>query len=250
MTSFRPPRVYQYGNKYTIKVNKDLHEIATSLKDIEKVQKEVSKQIQIYPKKSPIYNPEIPKIGFGDANRGLSNFDIDNIMNHFGAFKHGYQGTIPSDYINKIKPTKKPFSFIINVDTSKQPGTHWIAIYIDPDREKEVDIFDSFARDPDDISPDFQDRLLTGLKQLIDKLHLPYMLKMKMNVLPQQASYDKKGNRTTTCGYYAMNFILDRMSGETFEEASNLDVGLKNIIDLESKQISKFKDYILKKKYI
>jgi hypothetical protein len=243
-----PPRVHKYDDKFFIIIDNEVKQIKTKLKEIEDIQKKISTHLHVYERGYPIPNKKIKQIGKGDVKLGLSNFDIEKIMRKFGAYKYGFQGVIPNDYIDRIKPTLTPFSFMINTDNSHQKGRHWIAIYIDPKNEKEIDIFDSFGDDPSVDRP-FQDALLSGLKTLIDKLHLPYMLKMKMNLIPQQPDYDKDGNLSDTCGYHAMKFILDRIRGETFKEASGIN-DINDIVDLKESEINKFKKRIDKLKYI
>lgn len=244
----RPPRVFIHEGKHHVITKNRYYIIDTNMKDTNKIQEKISKHLHTY--KTFNNTPkQIKQIGLGDIPpEGLTNIDIDKIMEKLGAIKYGFEGTIPIDKIDDIKPRMKPFSFIVNTDPSDKPGRHWIAIYIDPKNEKSLEIFDSFGEDPSEDKT-YQDYLLTGLKNLIDKLHLPYMLKMRMNMVQQQPIFDKDGNYSTTCGYYAMKFILDRISGKSFIDASGLD-DINDIIDLKSKEINKFKKKIDKLKYI
>lgn len=244
----RPPRTFIHEGKHHVIIKNKLYAIDTNMKDIGKIQDKISKHLHAY--STNLSRPHnIQQMGLGDIpTEGLTNINIDEIMTKFGATKYGFQGTIPIDKIDTIKPTMKPFSFIVNTDPSNKPGRHWIAIYIDPKNEKSLEIFDSFGEDPSEDKT-YQDYLLTGLKNLIDKLHLPYMLKMRMNMIQQQPIFDKEGKYSTTCGYYAMKFILDRISGKSFIDASGLDY-INDIIDLKSNEINKFKKKIDKLKYI
>ena len=58
------------------------------------------------------------------SRKGLTGKEIDAYLKDCNCFI----GTYPRDVLPKI--TKFPSSFISNTDTSNQPGSHWIAIYI------------------------------------------------------------------------------------------------------------------------
>ena len=49
---------------------------------------------------------------------------------------------------------KRPRGFILNVDTSKGPGTHWIAVYLTSDGKGEF--FDSYGQRPEFYSANFE----------------------------------------------------------------------------------------------
>ena len=54
-----------------------------------------------------------------------------------------YKGTFPSDKIPKLNDLS--LYAILNLDTSKQPGSHWVAIAKNPHKDETL-IYDSFAR--------------------------------------------------------------------------------------------------------
>lgn len=45
-------------------------------------------------------------------------------------FLPDFKGVIPQDFLDKINVDEK-MSFIVNIDFSTQPGSHWIGIYLD-----------------------------------------------------------------------------------------------------------------------
>ena len=57
-----------------------------------------------------------------------------------------FQGVFPSDVL-PISIKQYPACFIANVDKSNMPGSHWIAIYIDKD--KQGTFFDSYGNKPE-----------------------------------------------------------------------------------------------------
>ena len=46
------------------------------------------------------------------------------------SFLPHFKGVIPQDYLDKVS-VESNMSFIVNVDFSTQPGSHWISIYLD-----------------------------------------------------------------------------------------------------------------------
>lgn len=73
-------------------------------------------------------------------------------------FDKKFYGVYPSDKIPKLN-RKKPYA-IVNLDTSKQNGSHWVALakvgnaYI---------VYDSFGRSHTKILPNFKPKRLTSL---------------------------------------------------------------------------------------
>ena len=61
-----------------------------------------------------------------------------------------YLGTFSSDQIQKLTPSQ-PYS-ILNLDTSKESGSHWIAVALDTKTNKTV-AYDSFGRSNIKIIP-------------------------------------------------------------------------------------------------
>ena len=59
--------------------------------------------------------------------------------------KEIFLGVFPSDGIQNLETF--PSALIINLDTSKDPGSHWVAIYFS--NEATCEIFDSFGRKPE-----------------------------------------------------------------------------------------------------
>src|SRR5271170_2598435 len=92
-----------------------------------------------------------------------------------------FVGCIASDefptLIKRIKPCHK-FGFISNTDTSNQPGSHWVAIAINP-TDKKPDPWSIMYFDP--FGDDIRENMLDGLKELVDKAAPDKMLKLKVN---------------------------------------------------------------------
>ena len=65
-------------------------------------------------------------------------------------FKNRFHGTYSSDKLPTLT-AKQPYA-IINVDSSKQPGSHWMAIAYCPIRLQTL-VFDSFGRKTSILTP-------------------------------------------------------------------------------------------------
>ena len=60
--------------------------------------------------------------------------------------KQFFRGVYAIDEIKSIKTVSYPSSFVINLDPSYKPGSHWVAVYFDKNGVGEY--FDSFAGYP------------------------------------------------------------------------------------------------------
>lgn len=131
--------------------------------------------------------------------------DLDNFLGVFMADEF-------DKIIAAIDETEEdmPFSFIINTDTKKEntPETgHWVAVWVDPDDEEEINYFDPLGEPP---SKEF----LKGLKKIVAKINPAVYLKLKVNGIQHQS--DDSDN----CGWFALKFLLDRSMGMPFADSS------------------------------
>jgi len=169
-----------------------------------------------------------PPGGKSDSEDGLYSDQIDKIMNKLKP--KGYLGCVARDeikgLIKKAQPGK-PAGFISNIDTSKQKGSHWVAVYIDP--KSSLEYYDSFAEEmPKSMEPD--------VFKLADKIKTADFLKYKTNGVIQQD--DKSAN----CGFFAMRFLIDRMDrGKSFVEATGYDKAIADKSKENEKQIERLK---------
>jgi len=166
--------------------------------------------------------------------RGLSNDEIDEIMKPLGDF---YLGTIAHDQIHsiilpKIK-SRSNGAFIINTDPASKGGSHWQAItfFASPNSTHEINFFDSFG-DPID------NKLRKDLKDIANKLDAKTFLKLKEN------SVQLQNDRTSTCGFHCIRFILDRHRGKTFSQATGYDDKVKDDSIRGEGEINRFKKQI------
>ena len=138
-------------------INKDGAKIQ-ELKDLKKRNEGEIERLQPLIAKN---QQEIDKIdaqlGSGRKSDGLYDNQIEEIMKDYN--NKGFKGVYAIDEINKI-PVSDKMGFILNLDTSDQKGSHWVAIYIDAKDDNSVEYYDSFGNDP-------PERLMKGLKTMI-----------------------------------------------------------------------------------
>lgn len=140
---------------------------------------------------------EIEQTGQGQVepkrNETLPSLYSDEIDDYFRD-QPNYSGTIASDQILDL-PKTIPQGFVMNLDKSNQPGSHWVGVYI---CEDSVEYFDPLGNP---IPPTIQKDLLSFTRSL----DLPYMMKLKVNEIKQQ-----HGN-SHRCGYHSIRFVDDRL---------------------------------------
>ena len=115
---------------------------------------------------------------------GLSTKEIDELLSNQPKFK----GAFPCDKIPIFEDNE--YSFIVNVDNSTLPGSHWTALVI---RGNNAYYFDSFGR-------------------LYDNASFPadYTASLQRLCLGKKMSFQDKvlqGFHSNTCGEYCIYFI-------------------------------------------
>ncbi len=153
--------------------------------------------------------------GNGEVDRDTGNplppLYSDEIDEYF-ANEPMYAGTIASDQIDEL-PLMLPMGFVMNLDKSNQPGSHWVGIYLD---QSSVEYFDPLANKP-------PPHVIHDIKQLLKRLNAPTMMKMKINEIKQQ-----HGN-SYHCGYHAIRFLDDRFNGIPFPLTTRYGEGKSNV---------------------
>ena len=166
----------------------------------------------------------------GDGRKhGAALYDSE-IMKIMKPYKR-FLGVVASDRVYKLKPdANKDSAFIMNLDKYNKPGSHWIAVFISPKKSKSIEYYNSFGEEP---SMEF----LKQMKKVIDRMGLDYLLKLKVNRIKKQAE------RSSECGYYSMNFLMDRFKGLPFDDST----GYSDVMRSEGR-IKRFRK-MLKKRY-
>jgi hypothetical protein len=157
-----------------------------------------------------------------NENDALNTSQINRIMES----SKDFYGTYPKDHFYKVLHQIKPKSrggAILNLDTSDENGSHWVAIYWDARQNgsQTIEYCDSFGRQP-------PHDIMNDLQQLKKKLEADNPLKLKINRIQRQ---DK---RSVSCGYFCINFILNRLRGKSFKSASGFNSIDKNEEHMEN----------------
>lgn len=158
------------------------------------------------------FKPPLPK----GANVWLNTDDIDHVIDRYERIfpDFRFMGTFPIDFRvyergamqdlrRWLKSSHvKSIGMVLNLDEHDEPGSHWVAVFVDkPNRT--VEYFDSFADEtPDEVLQFFED-----VKRSAP--HARWTLK-ENNVAHQ------RGN--TECGVYSIHFIVKRLTGASFSQ--------------------------------
>ena len=124
---------------------------------------------------------------------------------------HGshFLGVCPIDQLPSLPLSTSPkttgFCFIVNTDPSNLPGVHWLAVYIDANKRRPGEVFDSYGRPP------------------------PLQLQRWLSKHCREWVYTKRfiqGPLTDLCGVYCI-FVLDERctTGMTFAEIVKMHFG-------------------------
>lgn len=126
----------------------------------------------------------------------MNSQQIENILSRNKHTKNIFLGVFSSDMLpNKI--TQCPCCFVCNVDSSDQPGSHWLAFYI-PSADR-VEFFDSYGNAPSFFKGPISD-FTSQYSQVI------------YNPLTLQT------NVTAVCGQYTIFFLICRCRGESLQK--------------------------------
>jgi len=152
------------------------------------------------------FKPKGPK----GKTEWLSTTDIDNVLKQYTkVYPHfGYLGAHPVDFEKigafsaKSFTNKSNYGAVINMDPSTKGGSHWVGIFFTKSKPQ-FDYFDSVGTEP----PKEVLKLINDLKGIYPNL------KVNINKIDHQRS-------SSECGVYAINFIISRLMGKTFEYVS------------------------------
>ena len=159
-----------------------------------------------------------------DRFEWLSTTDIDRIMDQYMNFDYSfkYLGTYPSDILDldytlpKVTHYKK-LGMVLNLDPHNKPGSHWVAVYIDP-LISTVEYFDSLGDLP-----------TRNIKKVLE--YLCKQLDCDLNI------HSKKFQlKDSECGIYSVYYIVSRILGFTPNQIK------ENVI--RDTQMNKYRDVL------
>ena len=122
-------------------------------------------------------------------NNPITNIDITNAIGHI----KGFNGVSAHDMLPSIKKSKINFG-VVNYHNYKQPGSHWVAYYYDPN-EPYTRFFDSYGLAPSN-----------RIKTFLLSLGKPIVFNAKMI----------QSTNSNRCGWYSIYFILASVQGTDY----------------------------------
>jgi len=167
---------------------------------------------------------ELQKIqsGKGVKEDGTWDHQIEDIMKKYPAFK----GVIAADEI-KTLPADKKIAFVMNTAKRSEPGEHWVSCLIDTSPNvRSIEYFDPFGKSA-------SKKFIRDIRMLADKINSETYLLYKWNKIQQQDA------DTNTCGLHAMNFLMKRLKGKSFIDATGYNGRKRDQTDKYEKEVTK-----------
>ena len=171
------------------------------------------------------FKPSMPKTWLKNKHTWLNTYDIYYVMKQYENTYDDFVflGPIPADCPTKIncelsklnlmsmkKQGINKIGIIYNLDISTQPGSHWVAVYID-NKHNEINYYDSYAG--------LSTPLITKFIKSIAEQYT------NNNINPVVIYNDKRHQYGgSECGMYSMNFILERLHGTSMYDISNMAI--------------------------
>ncbi len=192
------------------------------------------------------FRPEMPDKWKDNKNEWLNTLDIEGVMKQYEKKYEDFIfiGPVPIDFDYKLHPgmcvidelcninLKKLFDngktkigVIFNLDPHDKPGSHWVSMFADFDKENKVYYFDSYGyKEPQEVT-----KLMKRLKEQADTLG-------KQTTL--HVNNTRHQFKNSECGVYSMNFIIQLLKGKSFESIVN------NVIHDDKMEKNRSKLYI------
>jgi hypothetical protein len=186
------------------------------------------------------FRPKGPKTNY----EWLSTTNIDDVIEQYQKLYDDFVflGALPNDFeelpllglsnINFddfVRSKKYKLGMVINLDTHKQSGSHWVALYTDLSNNK-LYYFDSVGNKPGRRIKRFNNKIFKYLlnKNFDTDLTINEIKKARKNpnnkynnILKNiDIRYNKYQHqkKNTECGVYSINFILRCVKGENFDD--------------------------------
>lgn len=134
----------------------------------------------------------------------------------FGAHPRDFDKCIPeihnANFTKLLKNGINKVGFIFNLDTSRQSGSHWVALFSDL-KEGKVYFIDSVGTRPQKEFSDLMKKIRDHIIRYRKEMGIYHGEKIDMR-------YSKKQHQhgDSECGVYAISFILRLLDGEPFDD--------------------------------
>lgn len=171
------------------------------------------------------FRPSMPRSWKTNKTEWLSTSDIQNVMKQYEKAYHQFYfvGAVPLDFASphdsgqmgkcviqelcKVRVDRwwkkgiRQIGIVYNLDAHDEPGSHWVASYLDLDNNK-VYYYDSFGIEPPYEIDQFLNTVSVQLTQFHNK---PCSV---------QTNHYRHQFKNTECGIYSMYFISTMLEGE------------------------------------
>ena len=159
-------------------------------------------------------------------NKWLNTKDINAVLQQYQeVYKtFNFLGALPSDFYKIVKIKwiyaykYKKIGIVFNLDEHNKTGSHWVSFLID-NTLKSIEYYDSVGDKPN-----------KNIEEFIHKISKLFKNKYTVKINNLKNQY---GN--SECGVYAMYYIIERLSGNSFEKITS------NII--KDDEIKKFRKH-------
>ena len=190
------------------------------------------------------FRPSRPKLWKTKPREWLDTFNILDVMEQYELAYPDFKffGPVPIDFDLKDKFNKcvvselcaidlsrlhnqgiKKIGVIFNLDKHNEPGSHWIGMYMDVNKNL-IGYWDSYGYNPPKEVTIFMKELQ---RQSKEKLNID----CKIHINKKRHQY-----KNSECGVYCMHFIVQQLEGSSFDRVTN------NIIK-DDKMFSKRKKF-------
>jgi len=129
----------------------------------------------------------------------MNTTDIQDVLEVSVPDKFGV-AVLPCDWLSRINADQ--FAVVINSDTAKSPGMHWLAIFKERSK-KQIEFFDSCSMPLSFYNPSighFLENHANAVLSNCDRIQSEF---------------------TNTCGHFCIYYLLHRTSGKSFEAILN-----------------------------
>ena len=177
------------------------------------------------------FRPVMPKKWLSNHREWLNTYDIENVLNQYEKKHTNYKsfGAVPIDFDSKLSSNTcvvdelcnlqvesllnngiTQFSVVFNLDRHDEPGSHWIAMYVNL-TVGDIIYFDSYGYD----SPS---EVCTLMKRIKEQL---IALNSRANIRVSKLRHQYKNSE---CGMYCLYFIINLLEGKTFSQLTKKPV--------------------------
>jgi len=184
--------------------------------------------------------PTMPSSWIKDKFTWLSSLDIYKAMKQYEKVVKDFVflGPVPKDcpigyqcILSNLNPKqliehdkKNKIGIIYNLDLHDEPGSHWVAIFMDL-KKGQIEYYDSYGILPDEL-------IYTFMKNFAVKLNNYYSNKKTIILDFNQRRHQYGGSE---CGMFSMIFILERLQGTTLNKIEKMNITDKIVNQLRFK---------------